>query len=273
MFGVPTRSLRQVQGQQKPNPPLSRGGIPVMSMNVLLDDPEAAVVWRGPMVSGAIRQFYTDINWGTLDYLLVDLPPGTSDAPMTVMQQLPTDGAVFVSTPQGLATMVVSKAIGMVKKFEVPIVGMVENMSYVDLPDGTQFELFGPSQGQRLVTLSGAPLLGRLPIDPRIAALCDEGRIEEYDSEPYRTLARNFLTRLEQGQGAGPALPIISSRSLAGKVRPAGAAAPPAAPAANGGAPATAATGAATAAPRDVGTGEKSGTLTRLGRFLKHDSN
>ncbi len=273
MFGVPTRSLRQVQGQQKPNPPLSRGGIPLMSMNVLLDDPEAAVVWRGPMVSGAIRQFYTDINWGTLDYLLVDLPPGTSDAPMTVMQQLPTDGAVFVSTPQGLATMVVSKAIGMVKKFEVPIVGMVENMSYVDLPDGTQFELFGPSQGQRLVTLSGAPLLGRLPIDPRIAALCDEGRIEEYDSEPYRTLARNFLTRLEQAQGAGPALPIISSRSLAGKARPAGAAAPSAPRAANGAAPAAAATGTATPTPHDASAGEKSGTLTRLGRFLKHDSN
>ena len=216
MFNIPARSLTQVQGQDKPEPPRSPGGLPIMSMNVLLDDPEAAVVWRGPMVSGAIRQFYTDMHWGQLDYLLVDLPPGTSDAPMTVMQQLPTDGAILVSTPQGLATMVVSKAIGMVKKFEVPIIGLVENMSYVTLPDGTQFEVFGPSQGQRLVGLSGAPLLGRLPIDPQIAALADAGRIEEYDAEAYQTLARNVLTRLAEGSdSAQPASPQIRSRSLA----------------------------------------------------------
>ncbi len=276
MFGVPTKSLTQTPGQQKPNPPLSRGGIPVMSMNVLLDDPEAAVVWRGPMISGAIRQFYTDMNWGELDYLLVDLPPGTSDAPMTVMQQLPTDGAVIVSTPQGLATMVVSKAIQMVKKFEVPIIGLVENMSYVELPDGTQFELFGPSQGQRLVGLTGAPLLGRLPIDPRIAALCDEGRIEEYDAEPYQTLAQNVLTRLEQRETT-PALPVISSRSLAG-LRPAAGAAraetPSSAEAGDGDAPPQPAAPVAAASRSAAEPGqdaEKGGAMVRLGRFLRHD--
>lgn len=272
MFGVPVKSLTQVPGQEKPDPPLSVGGIPVMSMNVLLDDPEAAVVWRGPMISGAIRQFYTDINWGDLDYLLVDLPPGTSDAPMTVMQQLPTDGAVLVSTPQGLATMVVSKAIQMVKKFDVPIVGMVENMSYVDLPDGTRFELFGPSQGQRLVSLSGAPLLGRLPIDQRIALLSDEGRIEEYDSEPYQTLAKNFLIQLDQQKSTGPALPVISSRSLAGLARPASAGAPmPGAAAVMEVAAAAGASASAPAVEAETAPAVKNGALPRLGRFLKRD--
>jgi hypothetical protein len=259
--------------------------MPVMSMNVLLDDPEAAVVWRGPMVSGAIRQFYTDMNWGDLDYLLVDLPPGTSDAPMTVMQQLPTDGAVLVSTPQGLATMVVSKAIQMVKKFEVPIVGVVENMSYIELPDGTSYELFGPSKGQRLVALSGAPLLGRLPIDPQIALLSDEGRIEEYDSEPYRTLAENFLTRLEQRTEARPALPVISSRSLAGVARHVDGAPPSNVvatagrdPHGRGERPPAAAPQTAPAQPASQpsvepaqnGGGEKGAKLLRLSRFLKH---
>ena len=298
MFGVPVRSLMSIPGQAKPQPPRSQGGIPVMSMTVLLDDPEAAVVWRGPMVSGAIRQFYTDMDWGRLDYLLVDLPPGTSDAPMTVMQQLPTDGAVMVSTPQGLATMVVSKAIGMVKKFEVPIVGMVENMSYVTLPDGSDFELFGPSQGQRLVGLSGAPLLGRLPIDPLIATLCDEGRIEEYHAPAYETLANNFLTRLNQREGTGPSLPVISSRSLAdaktrvttgsrtplpprqAQAAPGGqSSAPvPTGKTGNRGTPAAAETvGASDAAPpsyvggMEHGHGEKGGALSRLGRFLKQD--
>jgi hypothetical protein len=166
---------------------------------------------------------------------------------------------------------VVSKAIQMVKKFEVPIVGVVENMSYVALPDGSTYELFGPSKGQRLVALSGAPLLGRLPIDPQIAQLCDDGRIEEYDSEPYRTLAENFLVRLEQPAQARPSLPVISSRSLAGVAR---------APA--GGAPAPEPTAAAPAAPTRPaaqpssepghnGSGQKGGRLLRLSRFLKHD--
>ncbi len=297
MFGVPVRSLGQAPGQQKPAPPRSKGGIPIMSMNVLLDDPEAAVVWRGPMISGAIKQFYTDIHWGELDYLLVDLPPGTSDAPMTVMQQLPTDGAVLVSTPQGLATMVVSKAIQMVKKFEVPIVGMVENMSYVTLPGGESYELFGASQGQRLVGLSGAPLLARLPIDPTIAAFSDTGRIEEYTSEAYDTLAKNFMTRLTQREGARPSLPIISTRSLKGAgvagARPVGAAPSMASPVAAtptvaaqpvraalqetaAGALVTAAPATAASPHNGNGKGDRGGNggggaLLRLGRFLKQD--
>jgi hypothetical protein len=182
--------------------------------------------------------------------------------------------------------MVVSKAIQMVKKFEVPIVGVVENMSYVELPDGTSYELFGPSKGQRLVALSGAPLLGRLPIDPQIALLSDEGRIEEYDSEPYSALAENFLTRLEQRAEARPALPVISSRSLAGVARnvhgalpsdvgAAGregsshdsterppAASPQTAPAHREAQPPV--------EPAQNGGGERGAKLLRLSRFLKH---
>jgi hypothetical protein len=263
---------------------MSPGGIPVMSMNVLLDDPEAAVIWRGPMISNAIRQFFTEMNWGNLDYLLVDLPPGTSDAPMTVMQQLPTDGAIIVATPQGLATMVVSKAIQMVKKFEVPIVGVVENMSYVELPDGTNFELFGPSQGQHLVALSSAPLLGRLPIDPLISELCDAGRIEEYQSDPYRSMTQNFLTRLEEGASAGPALPIISSRTLAREGRINGPEPGRAASsvstlpmAQRHAAPSSSAQATVPASParapepRPDAAAQRPGAMTRLGRFLKPD--
>ncbi len=304
MFNIPTRSLVQADDRPKPEPPRSKGGIAIMSMNVLLPNAEDAVVWRGPMISNAIKQFYTDMDWGTLDYLLIDLPPGTSDAPMTVMQQLPTDGAVIVSSPQGLATMVVSKAIQMVQKFEVPIVGVVENMSYVTLPDGTPFELFGPSQGQRLVGLSGAPLLGRLPIDPSIAAFCDAGRIEDYTSEPYDAMARNFLTRLDQRKEARPSLPIVSSRSAAGATAARAGATPlpptastgrtplpPTAPRAQDRLVGADASGVASTASREAtvgtavgmtkpekpvrpvrpGRSDKGGALLRLGRFLKQE--
>jgi len=114
-------------------PPKSRGGIPIMSMNLILPSEEEAVIWRGPMVSGAIRQFFSDVQWGELDYLIVDLPPGTSDAPLTVMQALPVDGVVLVTTPQALATMVVTKAVKLVKQLGGDIIGVVENMAYVTL--------------------------------------------------------------------------------------------------------------------------------------------
>jgi Mrp family chromosome partitioning ATPase len=139
-----------------------------------------AVIWRGPMVSGAIRQFYTDVHWGDLEYLIVDLPPGTSDAPLTVMQALPVAGVVLVTTPQALATMVVTKAVRLVKQLGGDILGVVENMAYVTTPSGERLEVFGPSQGLKLVIAANASLLARIPIDPRIADLADHGRIEEW---------------------------------------------------------------------------------------------
>src|SRR5437016_13114254 len=174
-------------------PPKSRGGIPIMSMNLILPNEEEAVIWRGPMVSGAIRQFFTDVAWGELDYLIVDLPPGTSDAPLTVMQALPVDGVVLVTTPQALATMVVTTAVKRVKHLGGDILGIVENMAYVRIPDGSTIEVFGPSQGLKLVIASNAPLIANIPIDPLIAHDADTGEIESYVSAESDDLVENFL--------------------------------------------------------------------------------
>lgn len=191
LFGVSARPYQGADG--KPHPPASKSGIAIMSMNLLTDKETDAVIWRGPMVSRAIQQFYADLEWGELDYLLIDLPPGTSDAPLTVLQALPVSGVVLVSTPQGLATMIVSKAIKLVQQLHAPIIGIVENMSYYRDPEsGKRFDLFGPSKGVSLVVESGAPLLAELPIDSSLTELCDDGRIEEYHSADYDALAANF---------------------------------------------------------------------------------
>jgi len=195
MFGTRGQPAKSASGGIEPL--MSRGGIKVMSMNMFLENESDPVVWRGPMVSSAIKQFYTDVEWDQLDYLLVDLPPGTSDAPMTVLQSLPVDGIIIVSSPQMLATMVVKKCIGMVRQLKGIIVGVVENMAYFETPDGERYELFGPSNGPDLINMTGAPLLAQLPIDPKLATLCDAGRVEEYHAEPYETLATNFINTLK----------------------------------------------------------------------------
>jgi Mrp family chromosome partitioning ATPase len=175
----------------------SQGGVKIMSMNMFLPDSTDPVVWRGPMISSAIKQFYSDVDWGQLDFLLVDLPPGTSDAPMTVMQSLPLEGVIIVSSPQMLATEIVMKAVKMVKTLKGRILGVVENMSYMEMPDGSHKEIFGPSTGNELVYLTGAPLLTQVPIDPDISMLCDAGKLEEYNSEAFDTLATNFIQALK----------------------------------------------------------------------------
>ncbi|HWE60884.1 MAG TPA: P-loop NTPase [Chloroflexota bacterium] len=196
MFGLPPKSIGNAN-----TPPRTATGILVMSTNLMVEQEDQAVMVRGPIVARTIQQFFGEFDWGELDYLFVDLPPGTSDAPMTVMQSLPLDGVIMVSSPQGLATMVVSKAVHMAQRLQMPILGMVENMSYFIAPDsGTRYEVFGPTQGQRLVALSGAPLLGRLPIDQEIARLCDAGDIESYRSPEYQELATNFLKISEAGK-------------------------------------------------------------------------
>jgi hybrid cluster-associated redox disulfide protein len=195
MFGTKGQLTKSVNGGIEPLS--SRGGIKVISMNMLLEHESDPVVWRGPMVSSAIKQFYSDVDWDELDYLLVDLPPGTSDAPMTVLQSLPVDGIIIVSSPQLLATMVVKKCINMVRQLKGIIVGVVENMAYFVTPNGERYEIFGPSNGPELVDMTGAPLLAQLPIDPALTTLCDAGRIEEYQAEPYETLAANFINTLK----------------------------------------------------------------------------
>lgn len=196
MFGLPPRSIGESN-----QPPRTATGIRVISTNVLVEEEDQAVMVRGPIIARTIQDFFAKFDWGELDYLFVDLPPGTSDAPMTVMQALPLDGVIMVSSPQGLATMVVSKAVHMAQRLQVPILGMVENMSYFKAPDtGITYEVFGPTQGQHLVALSGAPLLGRLPIDQAIARLCDAGDIESYHSPEYQELAGNFLKITESAK-------------------------------------------------------------------------
>jgi ATP-binding protein involved in chromosome partitioning len=179
-----------------PVPPQSRTGIRVMSINLLLEQEDMAVIWRGPLVSGAIKQFWGDIFWGTLDYLVVDLPPGTSDASLTVMQSLPMSGIVLVSSPQDLAGMVVRKAANMVRQMGTPLLGLIENMSYFECPDtGKRYELFGPSHAEETARRIGVPFLGRLPIDPEIARLCDAGRIEAYTDELFAPIAQDLARR------------------------------------------------------------------------------
>lgn len=195
MFGARGQPTKSASGGIEPL--RSKGGIKVMSMNMFLEKESDPVVWRGPMISSAIKQFYSDVDWGQLDYLLVDLPPGTSDAPMTVMQALPLDGVVIVSSPQMLATMVVMKCVNMVQQLKGSIVGVVENMSYFETPDNERYEIFGPSNATELVSVTGAPLLGQMPIDSALTSLCDSGRVEEYYSDAYEALAANFVSTLK----------------------------------------------------------------------------
>jgi len=174
-------------------PAQTRTGIKVMSINLLLPAEDEAVIWRGPLISSAIRQFWGDVLWGDLDWLVVDLPPGTSDAALTVMQALPLSGVVLVSSPQDLVEMVVRKAARMAQVMQVPLLGLVENMSYFVCPDsGRQYEVFGPSHGEEMARRLGVPFLGRLPLDPRISELCDAGNIEAYTTEAFAPIARRL---------------------------------------------------------------------------------
>src|SRR5436305_2377409 len=195
MFGTRGQPTKSASGGI--DPLVSKQGIKVMSMNMFLERESDPVVWRGPMVSGAIKQFSSDVEWGELDYLFVDLPPGTSDAPMTVLQSLPVDGIVIVSSPRLLATMIVKKCINMVQQLKGVIVGVVENMAYFETPNGECYEIFGQSNGPELVDMTGAPLLAQLPIDPTLTSLCDAGRIEEYRGSAYEMLADNFIKTLK----------------------------------------------------------------------------
>lgn len=161
-------------------PALSAGGVQIMSINLLLDDETAPVLWRGPILAGAVKQFWTDVCWGDVDYLFVDMPPGTGDVGLTVFQSLPIDGIVIVTTPQDLVSMIVTKAVKMAQMMHIPIVGFVENYSYLNCPDcGKRIEVFGKSHLDELAAQHGVPVLARIPIDPAVAALCDKGRMDE----------------------------------------------------------------------------------------------
>jgi Mrp family chromosome partitioning ATPase len=190
MFGLHTRP----DGSEAGIMPVTSGtGIKVMSLNLLLPDENDAVIWRGPIIGKVITQFWEEVVWGELDYLIVDLPPGTADAPLTVLQTLPVSGIIIVSSPQDLATMIVKKAVHMARTMNKRIIGVVENMSYLYVPEiNKKIELFGPSKGEEMAKAAGAPLLARLPIDPELARLCDSGEIEQYNSEVIEKLGQSL---------------------------------------------------------------------------------
>ncbi len=182
-------------------PVRSKTGIRVMSINLLLPNEDDAVIWRGPLIGSAIKQFWGDVFWGDLDYLLIDLPPGTADAPLTVMQSIPLNGIILVTSPQELAGMVVRKAAQMALHLHVPMLGIIENMSYTICPHcGERLEIFGPSHTAEAAALMGIPVLGQMPIDPRIATLSDEGALEEYESPAFDSVADELLKRVPEKQ-------------------------------------------------------------------------
>ena len=174
-FGINSRAM---QDGECLLPAEADGGIKLMSVNLLLEDVNSPVVWRGPVISGLIEQFWSDVRWGELDYLFVDMPPGTGDVALTVFQSLPVDGIVIVSTPQDLVKMIVSKAFNMAKMMNVPVLGLVENMSYYTCPDcGKKINIFGDSAIDETAKEFGVPVLAKLPINPEINRLVDKGRI------------------------------------------------------------------------------------------------
>lgn len=176
-------------------PPLSASGVKVLSMNITSEESEP-LVWRGPMVASALRQFYSDVDWGELDYLLVDVPPGTADVPVTVLQALPLSGVLIVTNRPRVSSLVVQKCIRMVRQFDRRVLGLVENLAYFLAPGDEYYELFGPSRAGDLAAFAGAPLLSQLPLDPRLGALGDAGRIEDYRSEALERLLAGFLAAM-----------------------------------------------------------------------------
>ena len=184
---VPTAfGVTECQGANEDGlyPALSRSGIQVMSINLLLDDPASPVVWRGPVIAGAVKQFWTDVIWEDVDYLFVDMPPGTGDVPLTVFQSLPVDGVVIVTSPQDLVSMIVAKAVKMANMMHIPVLGFVENYSYLQCPDcGKRIEVFGKSNLDEVAASFDLPVLARLPINPKVAECFDNGLMETVDTE------------------------------------------------------------------------------------------
>ena len=181
MYGLKGAAMANDEGIY---PMITKNGIKVMSINLLLPNETDPVVWRGPVVAGAVKQFWSDVCWGDVDYLFVDLPPGTGDVPLTVFQSLPVDGLIIVTSPQDLVAMIVSKAVNMARMMNVPVYGFVENYSYLECPDcGKRIEVFGKSKLDEIALSYSLPVLARLPIDPKIAELCDAGQMEQADVE------------------------------------------------------------------------------------------
>ena len=181
VFGLHERAMGDESGIYPVN---TKTGIEVMSVNLLLEDDTTPVVWRGPVIAGTVKQFWTDVIWNDVDFMFVDMPPGTGDVPLTVFQSLPVDGIIVVTSPQELVSMIVTKAVRMAEQMNIPILGIVENMSYVTCPDcGKAFQIFGESHVEKAAGRHGLRVLGRLPFDPKIAKACDKGAMELFEGD------------------------------------------------------------------------------------------
>lgn len=179
-FGIHERALATEEGIQ---PAVTASGIKLMSLNLLTANETDPVIWRGPVIAGVVTQFWSDVEWGEVDYMFVDMPPGTGDVPLTVFQSLPVDGIVVVTSPQDLVSMIVTKAVHMAQMMSVPLLGLVENYSYFQCPDcGKQHAIFGESHLEQEAMKLGLPLLAKLPIDPNLAAAFDAGKLEELET-------------------------------------------------------------------------------------------
>lgn len=179
MFGITGRATSVEDGII---PSRTKKGVDIISINLMLENPTDPVIWRGPVIAGVVKQFWTDVIWDDVDYMFVDMPPGTGDVPLTVFQSLPLDGVVIVSSPQDLVAMIVTKAVNMAHLMNIPIVGVVENMSYVECPDcHKKIYLYGESHIEAVAEANCIKFLGRLPIDPEVSVACDKGNIEDID--------------------------------------------------------------------------------------------
>ena len=185
----------------KISPVITKTGIKMISLNLFLENEDDPVIWRGPLITKAIKQFWEDVDWDELDYMIIDLPPGTSDATLTVAQTIPLAGMVLVTSPQDLALMIVKKALSMAKKMNIKLMGIVENMSYVTCPKcGEKIEIFGKGKAKEAAVEHGIPFLGELPIALDFSHLCDEGRIEDFDIEVFSVIGDKFLEILNSSK-------------------------------------------------------------------------
>ncbi len=195
IFGAPSEFSMTDDGQTEPL--RSKSGIAMMGINVFLENQTDPITWRGPMAASAFRQFYNDVAWGQLDCLLIDMPTGTADIPVTALEFLPLTGAILVSTPQLLAATILKKSIAMIEQYHKRIIGIVENMAYLAQPGQEADEIFGASHYNDIATMGNVPLLGRIPLDPSLSMLCDAGGIEQYDTEIVNNLVTNVLSALD----------------------------------------------------------------------------
>ena len=191
-FGIKEKAVATELGIM---PIKTKTGIDIMSVNLILEKDSDPVIWRGPLISGMVKQFWTDVMWGDVDYMFIDMPPGTGDVPLTVFQSLPVDGIVIVTSPQELVSMIVSKAVKMAEMMNIPVIGIVENMSYLECPDcHSRIKVFGESHIEQIAEQYSINTIAKMPLNPAIAELCDKGLVELYDGD----YLKNIVEKIEK---------------------------------------------------------------------------